>query len=68
MDWQQALSLGIVIVTAVIFLSFALRRRKFSLKNGSPCGCGSAHSSAQQGSISFHARKGQRPEIIVKMK
>ncbi len=69
MDWQQAVSLSIVVATAAIFIWLAFRPRKFSMKKGSPCGCDSSHSSApQRGSITFHARKGERPEIIVKMK
>jgi len=68
MDWQQAVSLTIVALAAIAFLWAKFRPRKFSLKRGSPCGCGSAHTSKSQGSITFRAHKGGRPEIIVKMK
>ena len=45
-----------------------LRRRKFSFQRDTHCGCSTPSRSASEGSIIFHARKGERPRIIVKNK
>jgi hypothetical protein len=66
MDWQQAVALLIVAVTAGFFLRARLRPRKFSFERDTHCGC--ASQPATQGSIVFHARKGERPQIVVKSK
>ena len=68
MDWQQITALGIVAVTAGFFLRSKLRRRKFSFEHDTHCGCSSPAQSGSKSSIVFKARKGQRPEIVVKMK
>jgi hypothetical protein len=67
MDWQQAVSLCIVAATAVLLVGSRLRRRKFSFKSGNPCGCASAGTGISGESIVFRARKGARPEILVKL-
>ena len=64
MDWQQVASLVIVGITALLFLWIRLRPRRFSLQRDTHCGCG--RQTAGSGSIVFHARKGERPRIIVK--
>jgi len=66
MDWQQAVSLLIVAATAGLFLWARFRRRKFSLERDTHCGCASPGGPASKGSIVFRARKGERPQIIVK--
>jgi len=66
MDWQQAVSLLIVAATAGLFLWARFRRRKFSLERDTHCGCASAGGPASKSSIVFRARKGERPQIIVK--
>ncbi len=68
MDWQQLVSLMIVAVAAVGLLWSKLRRRRFRFERDTHCGCAAVSSSAPQNSIVFHARKGQRPEVLVKMK
>jgi len=70
MEWQQLVSVIIVAAAACGLLSRALRRRKFSFARDTHCGCsgGGASSAGEQGSIVFHARKGCRPEVIVKMR
>ena len=69
MDWQQVSALAIVAVTAGIFAWSRLRRRRFQFGRDTHCGCsGGGGHQVEQGSIVFHARKGQRPEVIVKMK
>jgi len=64
MDWQKIASLVIVAVTAGAFLRTKLRKRKFSFERDTHCGCASP--SGSKNSIVFHARKGQRPQIVVK--
>ena len=66
MDWQQAVSLLIVAATAGTFVWARFRRRKFSLERDTHCGCASPGGAASKGSIVFRARKGERPQIIVK--
>jgi len=68
MDWQEAVCFIIVAFTAGAFLWSMFRRRKFRFQRDTHCGCGSAHSEAPQTSIVFHARKGERPQVVVKMK
>jgi hypothetical protein len=64
MDWQKIAALVIVAVTAGAFLRAKLRRRKFSFERDTHCGCASP--SGSNNSIVFHARKGQRAQIVVK--
>jgi hypothetical protein len=68
MNWQQAVSLAIVASVAGLFLWGRLRRRKFSFERDTHCGCSASGQSETKGSIVFHARKGERPEVVVKMK
>jgi len=68
MDWQQAVALLIVAVTASLFLWARFRPRKFSFEQDTHCGCSAPGQSTPQNSIMFHARKGERPQIIVKSK
>jgi hypothetical protein len=69
MEWQQLAALGIVGFTVWLLLRGKFRRRKFNLQRDTPCGCSAAGmSSATQSTVTFRARKGARPEIIVKIK
>jgi hypothetical protein len=65
MDWQKIIASAIVAGTAAIFLFAWLRPRKFDFKRDTHCGCAPA---APGNSIVFRARKGQRPQVIMKMK
>jgi hypothetical protein len=67
MDWQKLTALGIVAATAALFLRNRFRPRKFSFARDTHCGC-AGRAAAPNHSVVFHARKGQRPEIVVKMK
>ncbi len=64
MDWQQAAALVIVAVTAGLFFWARIRPRRFGFRRDAHCGCTSQ--SAAKGSIVFHARRGERPQIVVK--
>jgi hypothetical protein len=65
MDWQQIAALGVVALTAGLFVRAKLRRRKFSFERHTHCGC-AAGGSRRQESIVFSARKGGRARIIMK--
>jgi hypothetical protein len=66
MDWQQIAALTVVAATAGAFAWSKLRRPKFSFERDTHCGCGTSSPGAPRTSIVFHARKGQRPKIILK--
>ena len=68
MDWQQILALGIVGLTAAVWLWRRFRPRRFAFHRDTHCGCAAPDPSAAQSSIVFRARKGERPEVVVKMK
>jgi hypothetical protein len=68
MDWQQMVSLIIVAVAGVSLAWSKLRRRRFSFQRDTRCGCAGVGREASAGSIVFHARKGERPEVRVRMK
>jgi hypothetical protein len=51
-----------------IVLRGQFRRRKFSFERDTHCGCSAHGQSGTKNSIVFHARKGERPEVVVKMK
>jgi hypothetical protein len=67
MDWQQVSALGIVGVTAALFMWTRVRPRRFSFERDTHCGCSSTRSAGHSPSIVFRRRKGGRPEIVVKM-
>lgn len=67
MDWQQIIALSIVAAAAALLLRGRLRKRKkFSFERDTHCGCSSPTGPKQ--TIIFHARKGEQPRTIVKMK
>jgi hypothetical protein len=68
MDWQQLVSLCIVVAAFVLLVGSKFRRGKFSFERETHCGCSASGQSSPQGSIVFRARKGQRPEVLVKMR
>ena len=68
MDWQQTVSLVVVASAAVLLVWSKFRRRKFSFERDTHCGCAGIEASSPQSSIVFRARKGQRPEVLVKMR
>jgi len=68
MYWQQAVSLSIVAATAALLLWTVFRRRKFSLARGAHCGCISTGQSGRSSSMVYRARKGERKQVVIKMK
>ena len=68
MDWQQSVSLAIVGAAAGLLLYGRFRRRKFSFERDTHCGCAASGQDTPQYSVVFHARKGERPEVVLRMK
>jgi len=68
MDWQQVASLTIVAGAASALLGSKFRRRRFSFQRDTHCGCSSIASPVSQSSVVYRARKGKRPEVLVKMR
>jgi hypothetical protein len=68
MGLQETSALAIVFLTASAFAWSRWRPRKWSFQRETHCGCASRGQSASRQSIVFHARKGERPQVVVKMK
>lgn len=66
MDWQQLVSLAIVGLAAGALLWSRFRPRKFSFQRDTHCGCATSGQAASQQSIVFRARKGERPQVLIK--
>ena len=67
-NWQTLVSLGIVALAVTALLWGKFRRRKFNFHRDTHCGCAAPDQSSTHQSIIFHARKGERPQVIVKKK
>jgi hypothetical protein len=65
-NWQTVVSLIIVALAVVGLFWGRARRRKFSFARETHCGCSPHPAGTNPGSIIFHARKGERPQILVK--
>ena len=65
MDWQQPVALGLVSLTAGIFLWRRFRPRRFSFSKGTHCGCASTPGSPPPGLV-VRGRRGERPQVILK--
>jgi hypothetical protein len=63
MDWQQATALGIVVITAALFVASRFRKRR---AGGCGCGCAAATGRPQRGTILLRAKKGERRQVIVR--
>lgn len=67
MDWQQFAALGIVGVAAFLLLRSVLHRRKPGFSKDNPCGCSAVGINGSKASITVRSRKGELPQVIVKM-
>ena len=67
MDWQQLAALGIVGLAAFLLLRSLLHRRKPAFSRDNPCGCSAVGMNGSKASITVRSRKGERPQVIVKM-
>ena len=68
MDWQQIVALLIVATAVALLVWGRVRRRKFRFGRDTHCGCSSPSAAASRSTIVFHARKGEQPRVLVKMK
>ena len=68
MEWQQLSALLIVALAAGLLVWGRLRPRRFQFDRDTHCGCGSTSGPVSRSSIVFHARKGEQPRVVVKMK
>jgi len=62
------ISLVIVAAAAGLLAWGKFHRRKFSFERDTHCGCAAVNRPSQMGSIVFSARKGERPQVLVKMR
>jgi len=67
-NWQQFFSLGVVAITIALFVRAGWRRRRAGFTPHSPCGCTALRSAESPARITYHIRKGQRPEVRVRFK
>jgi hypothetical protein len=67
-NWQQLVSLTVVGITAGIMVYRRVRPRKFALARATHCGCSSAGRSNPANTVVFRARRGERPQVLFKMK
>ena len=65
-NWQTLVSLLIVAGAATALLWAKLRRRKFDFRRDTHCGCAVPGTAETPPRIIFHARKGERPKVLVK--
>jgi hypothetical protein len=64
MDWQQLTALGIVGVTAGVFLWRWLKPRKLDFHRDTGCGCGDA--GGPKPAFTVSGRKGESPRVAFK--
>jgi len=67
-NWQELIALSIVAVAAGSLAWSKFRPRKFSLQRDTHCGCSSPGQSAPRSSILISGRRGQPPQVTMKMK
>jgi hypothetical protein len=67
MDWQQLVSLTLVGAAAVVLVRGVFRRERVCFERDTHCRCTSSQT-APRHTVVFRARKGERPQIIVRMK
>ena len=67
MDWQQWVALAIVATTVAVFLRSHFRPRKFSFVRNLSCSCAAGRETPRH-TVVYRARKGERPQVTLKMK
>jgi len=68
MDWQQITSLGIVATAAAGLLRSKLKPRKAGWEKDTHCGCAVARQSTPPLGMVYRARRGERPQIVAKLR
>lgn len=70
MEWQEPVALGIVVLTAGLMLASRLRTRSRARFPGASrscgCACPGAPAAAPPPQITYRARRGQRPRVIIR--
>jgi hypothetical protein len=61
------MALSIVAGTAAVFVWRRVHSRRFNFQRDTHCGCSSS-SDARPPSVTYRQRKGEQPQVIVKMK
>jgi hypothetical protein len=67
-DWQQIVVAVVVLVTVALFVRHFLRLRNAPPGVGHDCGCSRGSGPAEKSSIIVRGKKGERPEVVVRMK
>ncbi len=67
MNWQEIIALAIVALAACLLLRSVFRRPAPLQAHGNPCGCSAVGAGGNKASIIVRSRKGERPQVIVKM-
>ncbi len=68
MDWQQIAALTIVASTVALFVWTRARKRTKASGLGKHCGCSGGPASESPPVTTLRGRKGQRAQLIVKLK
>lgn len=67
MDWQAFMALAVVGIAAFLLLRPHFRRAVPFRSQDNPCGCSAVGAGGSKASIIVRSRKGERPQVIVKM-
>jgi hypothetical protein len=68
MDWQEMTSLLVVGSTAGWMFWKKWGPRKLRFDPIGACHCGLARTAARRPSVVYHARRGERPQVVVRLK
>lgn len=66
MDWQQVVVFLIVLATVGLFFRNGRQKRQARSACGLGCGCSGTSKSAPNVSVTYRARKGERPQVITR--
>ena len=67
MNWQEIAALGIVSAAAFLLLRPLLRPPAPLRSPANPCGCGAVGAGGNKTSIIVRSRKGERPQVILRL-
>jgi hypothetical protein len=65
-DWQQPVALGIVALTAGVFLWRRFRPRRFLFARDTACGCAGTGTGVKPPGLVISGRRGERPRCELK--
>ncbi|PAW91528.1 MAG: hypothetical protein B9S33_00640 [Pedosphaera sp. Tous-C6FEB] len=67
MNWQEIVALGVVGSAAFLLLRPLLRPPAPLRSPANPCGCSAVGAGGNKASIIVRSRKGERPQVILRM-